>query len=660
MNPVAFPAFVERTLSNGAQVLVVENHEQPVVSLNVVIRGAGSTSDPDGKTGVADLTAALLRSGTKAKSSLEIAQIFDGIGAVTGASAGPDWASFSVTALKADIDAAWANAVEILVNPTFPADEFETQRKRSLTQLQVQLSQPAQLATRVFTTRVFGAHPYGRLTTTTSLRGITRDDLAAFHNTYYKPGNALVVIAGDVNPNEIIAKFEQHFAAWKGTGTQRPKFAAAPVSTGREIILVNKPGAVQAAFRIGHTIVPATHPDWPALTVAQQILGGGSKGWLFDILREQKGYTYGAYAFSAQRLDPGFFQMQGDVRNEVADSALQLFLELAEKIKNQPAPMSDLELAKAQLTGSFPLTIETPAQIASQVATARLLGQAKDHVQTWRQRLAAVTQADVQRVAKAHFRPENSIIVISGDANVLKPKLEKFGKITIVDEEGRPVTAGDVAPKPANVALDASTLKPMTLVYGVTFQNQPVAEMTSVVTREQVGGKDVVKGSSTTTGMMNATNQIVFEAKSFAPVSLSVQMQMGPQSMSQNLAFANGKVTGAVKGPMGDKTVSADAPAGTLLPGMDQFALMLTNFGANKEIRLPVFNAQSGTVSNFTAKVVGESKVTVPAGTFDVYELDVTGADGSMKVFVSKAVPQVIVKQEFAAQPVVMELKSIK
>jgi hypothetical protein len=323
-------------------------------------------------------------------------------------------------------------------------------------------------------------------------------------------------------------------------------------------------------------------------------------------------------------------------------------------------PMSDLELAKAQLTGSFPLTIETPAQIASQVATALLLGQAKDHVQTWRQRLAAVTQADVQRVAKAHFRPENSVIVISGDANVLKPKLEKFGKITIVDEEGRPVTAADVAPKPANVAIDASSLKPMTLVYGVNFQGQPVAEMTSVVTREQAGGKDVVKATSTTTGMMTANNEIIFEAKTFTPVSLSIQMQMGPQTMSQSLAFANGKITGSSKGPQGDKTVNADAPAGTLLPGMDQFALMLSNFAVNKEVRLPVFNAQSGTVSMFTAKVVGESKVTVPAGTFDVHELDVSGADGSMKVYVSKSAPQVIVKQEFAAQPVVMELKSVK
>ncbi len=660
MGAVAFPAFVERSLSNGAQVLVVENHEQPVVSVNIYMRGAGSTSDPDGKNGVADLTAALLRSGTKSKTSLQIAQTFDGMGAQTFANAGPDWASLSVTALKADIDVALAQAADMMVNAIFPADEFETQRKRTLTNLQVQLSQPAQLASRVFTTRVYGAHPYGDLNTTSSLRAISRDDLVNFYNTYYKPGNALVVIAGDVNPDEIIQKFEQNFAAWKGSSPARPKFASAPALGGREIVLVNKPGAVQAAFRIGHTIAPAPHADWPALVVAQQILGGGSKGWLFDILREKKGYTYGAYAGSAQRLDPGHFQMQGDVRNEVADSALQIFLDLHARMKNELVPAADLELAKAQLTGSFPLTIETPAQIAGQVASARLLGQAKDHVQTWRQRLAAVTAADVQRVAKAHYHPENAVIVISGDASVLQPKLEKFGKITIVDEEGRPVTAAAASPQPASVTIDASSIKPMTLVYGVQFQGNPVAENTMVVTRANVAGKAVVKVNSSTSGMMTATNDLVFEARTFTPVSWKMEMQMGPQTVSIDLAHANGKITGTSKLPQGEKVIDAPAPAGTMLAGMDQFALMLNNFGTTKEITLPIFNAQTGTVSNFTAKVVGESKVTVPAGTFEVYELDATGAEGGMKVFVSKTAPNVIVKQELSAQPVVMELKSVK
>lgn len=661
MGPVAFPPFVERSLSGGAQVLVVEHHEQPVVSVNIYIRGAGTTSDPEVKPGVAELTANLLRAGTANKSSLQIAQTFDAMGAQTSSNASADWSTFTVTALKADIDAALAQAAEIVMNPTFPAEEFETQRKRTLTNLQVQLSQPAQLASRVFTNRVYGAHPYGRLTTTTSLRGVTRDDLVNFHSTHYKPGNALVVIAGDVNPNDIIARFEKAFSGWTGRGPARPKFATAPVANTREIILVNKPGAVQAAFRIGHTIVPATHADWPALVVAQEILGGGSKGWLFETLREKKGFTYGAYAQSAMRLDPGHFQMWGDVRNEVADSALQLFIELAQQIKDKPVPAADLELAKAQLTGSFPLSIETPSQIAGQVATAMLVGQPKTHVQTWRQRLAAVTAADVQRVARAHFRPENSIIVISGDANVLHPKLEKFAKITLVDEEGRPVAAADAAPKAMSMKFDASGIKPMMATYAVIAQGNPIAEVTRTVTRQTVGGKDVIKATSVTTGMISGNGELIFEAKTLTPVSSNVSMQMGPQTMTQNLTFANGKITGKVSGPpQGDKDVNLDATAGTMLAGMDEFAYMVTDFGTTKNVSIPVFVAQTGSISPFSAKVTGESKVTVPAGTFDVYELDTVGAQGPARMYVTKAAPHMMVKLELQAQPVVFELKSMK
>ncbi|MGQ0814109.1 MAG: M16 family metallopeptidase [Gemmatimonadota bacterium] len=439
MGPVAFPAFAERTLKSGAQVLVVENHEQPVVSVAIYIRGAGETSDTDAKPGVASMTATLLDAGTATRTSKQIAETIEGMGASVNTSAGPDWATVNASMLKSDVDAVLAVIADILVNATYPADEVETERKRSLTDLQVSLSRPATLAQRQFLTHVFGPHPYGRLTTTPGLRAITRADLVAFHRTYYKPSNALIVVAGDVEPAAIAAKLEQHLAGWAGTTATRPTFASAPAVAQRAIILVNKPGAVQAAFRIGHTIVPATSPDWPALSVAQYILGGGSSGWLFDNLREKKGFTYGAYAQSVQRLDPGYFMMYGDVRNEVADSAFELFIDLGSKLRKEPVTAAELDLAKAYLTGNFPLTIETPQQIASQVAQSRLLGQARDHVQTWRQRLAAVSAADVQRVAIQYYNPENALVVVSGDASILKPKLEKFGKVTVVDEEGRTV-----------------------------------------------------------------------------------------------------------------------------------------------------------------------------------------------------------------------------
>ena len=563
MGPVAFPAFAEKTLTNGAQVLVVENHEQPVVSVAILIRGAGTTADADAKPGVAAMTAALLDAGTKTKTSRQIAETVEGMGATIFTSASGDWASLNANMLKSDVDAVLDVVADLLLNAAYPADEVETERKRTLTDLQVALSQPSRLAQRQFEMSVFGKHPYGRQMTTASVRSITRADLAAFHDVYYQPSNALIVVAGDVNPAETGAALEKHLAAWQGAGPARPQYAAAPVRTARGIVLVNKPGAVQASYRIGQTIVPATNPDWPALVVAQQILGGGSKGWLFDQLREKKGFTYGAYAQSTQRLDPGYWYMWGDVRNAVADSAMDVFLSLAQKLKSEPVPAADLELAKAWLAGSFPLTIETPTQIAGQVASARLLGQARDHVQTWRQRLAAVTAADVQRVAQKYLHPENALIVVSGDAAIIKPKLEKFGTIMVVDEEGRPVAAKAAAEPVQGPVIDASLLQPVTLVYGITSQGMEVAEATRSLAHETVAGKDIIKMTETTSGMVSGSSELRFEAKTFVPISSKSAQQFGGREMNSILTVTDGKVSGMVPmPPTGDSPLLTTWPKG--------------------------------------------------------------------------------------------------
>lgn len=660
MGPVAFPAFAERTLKNGAQVLVVENHEQPVVSINIYIRGAGQTADPDGKAGVAAAAATLLDAGTTTRTSKQIAETIEGAGANLNTNAGLDWATISSTMLKNDVDLVLGIISDILLNATYPAEEVETERKRALTDLQVALSRPATLAQRQFETRVFGAHPYGRVLTTAALRSITRDDIAAFQKANYKPSNALIVVAGDVNPADITAKLEQHLSGWTGTGPVRPKYPAAPALGAREIVLVNKPGAVQAAFRIGHTIVPATHPDWAALTVATRVLGGGSKGWLFDNLREKKGFTYGAYAAAAQRLDPGFFQMQGDVRNEVADSALDLFITLAKQLQEKPVPAEDLELAKSWIAGNFPLTIETPTQIAGQIAQSRLLGQPVDHVQTWRQKIAAVTAADVQRVAKAHMNPDQAVVIVSGDASILKPMLEHVANVTVVDEDGKPIAMSAPA-GPAPTGIDASALQPMTLQYTVLAQGNPIGELTRTITRATEKGIDVVKSKGSMSGMQTMNADLVFEAKTFAPISANMNMQAAGQEMTQVLSVSGGKVTGTLKTPQAPepKTIDAAFVEGTVLPGMDEFAIWLTDWSKTTELKINLFNPASGSVIPVTVKLAGEGTQKVAAGEFEVYELDMTTAQGAMKGYVRKAAPHILIKQEFVAAPIVVELKSL-
>lgn len=662
LSPVAFPPFVERTLSNGARVLIVENHEQPVASVNLYIKGAGSIADPEAKPGVADITASLIDAGTGKRTSKQIAEALEGLGVIEGTSASLEWANISTTMLKSDMDAVMDIVADFLMNPTYPADELDTYKKRLLTSLQVSLSQPATLAQRQFEMAVFGKHPYGRQQTTAGLRSITREDVVAFHQANYKPSNALFVVAGDVNPAEVTATLEKHFAAWKGTAPARPAYPSAPDRTQREIILVNKPGTVQASYRIGQTIVPATNPDWPALTVAQQILGGSSSAWLYKNLRDTKGFTYGAYSQSTQRIDPGYWYMWGDVRNAVADSALDMFIALAQQLKDKPVSPEDLDMAKGRLTGSFPLTIETPTQVAGQVATALLLGQGKEHVQTWRQRLGAVTAADVQNAARKYLRPENSLIVISGDAQVLKPKLERFGKITIVDEEGRPLADADTRPVTA-VAMDASSIQPATLVYGVTVAGMgEMAEMTRTITREIKNGKDVVRSKEATTGRQTGTSEVIFEAKTFKPLSASASMQMGGMEMNSMLTIENGKVSGMLKTPQAADPQMIDAafPEGAILQSMADYAIWITDLTPGKEAKFNMFNPATGTVIPISAQVTGESRQKVGAGEFDTYEVDLKLAQGSMKLYARKALPHIVVKQEFVGQPIVVELKSIK
>src|SRR5690606_22916088 len=216
LRPVELPAFHERTLSNGATVIIVENHEQPVVSLNLRLP-SGAKYDPVGKAGVAAFTASLLDKGTSTRSADEIAETIDFVGGSLSAGAGDDAISVGSSVLTAFLDTALVLMSDVVRNPTFPEREFETERQRTLSGLQASLGQPQYLAERQFFREVYGDHPYGAMPSPESVRAITRDDLVAFHAPHFRPGNALFVVAGDVQPDDIVQRLERHFGAWTGS-----------------------------------------------------------------------------------------------------------------------------------------------------------------------------------------------------------------------------------------------------------------------------------------------------------------------------------------------------------------------------------------------------------------------------------------------------------
>ena len=661
MKAVSFPEYHESTLSNGARVVVVEDHEQPIVTIDLRIK-SGAAYDPSGREGLAQATASMLNKGTATRDATEIAETIDFIGASLGLGAGEEWTSATATVLTEFLDTALEVMADVVIHPTFPDEEIEIERKRILTGLQVELSDPGAVSTRRFIRGIYGGHPYGNLPTVASIEAIERSDMVEFHRAYYRPDNSLFVVAGDVDSADIRRRLDRHFADWKPAAVEPVAMADPPRREDRIIRFYHKPGSVQAVIRMGHLMEPATDSDWPALDVAIRILGGGSQGWLYQTLREGKGYTYGAYASSAKRRDLGYFQAWAEVRNEVTDSSLAEIFSLLDRIRDEQVPAGDLELAVDFIVGSFPRQIETPQQVAGRVATSQIRGLPRNYLERYRTRVAAVDAAEVQRVAREHLQPDRALVVVVGDATEIYDKVSAFGSVELYDVEGNPITRADLEVKASDIVFDPSVIEPTTLVYTLSFQGNPVGEISNEVTRESMGGREVIRSHITGGGAMFTLEQeIVFDAETFAGIKNSTRQQMGGNSVTVDLVADGGRITGSFTGMDGQtKEVDAEVVDGTLLPGMDDFAIWLAPLGRSDEIKLPAFNVQSGNVYRLTVKVVGVTTVTVAAGEFEAYELEVSGGQGRAKIFARKAAPHYVLKQESAGQPVVVELKEIR
>ncbi|HSG49051.1 MAG TPA: pitrilysin family protein, partial [Longimicrobiales bacterium] len=315
LQEVEFPEFRELTLSNGARAVVVTNTEIPLVTVNLVIPG-GSAADPVGKEGAASMVAQLLTQGTSTRGHEEMAEAVDFLGATLGAGAGRDEISVTLGSLTGQLDEALALMADAVLDPTFPEDRLELLRTQNLSALQVALSQAATVASRAFIRSVYGDHPYGKLETPASLRALTRDDLAAFHREHFTPSSALFVVAGDITADEAVARLEGAFREWTGGSGATEAHPTVLDRAAPEVILVHKPGSVQAEVRVGHLLAEGDHPDWTSLAVANQVLGGTSASRLFQVLREEMGYTYGAYSSLGRARGQGTFQASMAVRNE--------------------------------------------------------------------------------------------------------------------------------------------------------------------------------------------------------------------------------------------------------------------------------------------------------------------------------------------------------
>jgi zinc protease len=434
--PLEFPAFTEFTLPNGLEVIHVPHHVQPVANLTLYLY-AGGADDPAEQAGRTSMAAQLLRQGTTTRTAEEISEAIEGVGGSLGAGADADFLAISSTVLADDLELAFDLVADVARRPTFPPDEVSLVVQRTLSGLRAQLGQPGEIARRRFVEAVYGqGHPYGTSPTPASVQAITRADLVRLHARVFRPDAAVLVVAGDVDLARARALAESHFGDWQAGAEERADIPAPADPGPTRIALVHRPGSVQATLHIGHLGTRPDEPDYFALQILNEVLGGGFTSRLMQRLRDELGWTYGAGSAFTQPRDVGIFSATTEVRTEVADSAIVEVLAQLRALRQEPMDREEMAAAVSYLVGSFPLTIQTAGQIAGQIARARLIGQPMEHITAYRERILQITPDDVTSAARRHVDPDRTVIVVVGDAAALLPRLSDIAPVTLYDVEG--------------------------------------------------------------------------------------------------------------------------------------------------------------------------------------------------------------------------------
>lgn len=424
---VRFPPYEVRTLSNGLRVVAVLHHEQPAVTMRLLV-GAGAAADPAGKGGTAGLVASLLDQGTATRTAQQIADQIDTIGGALGTGSGSDLTYVNTVVMKDSFGLAMDLLGDVVRNPSFSPDEIDRQKQQALSSLQVSANDPDYVASVVYGRLVYGSHPYGLPGSGTeeSLERITRDDLQAFHRRHFVPNNMILGIVGDVTSEEAFAAAERVFGGWPRGEVPVLPVPEPPPST-RRIVVIDKPDAVQTEIRVGQLAIPRKHPSYMAFDVAVKILGGEGANRLHRVLRSERGLTYGAEADTHAMKQAGDYVAETDTRTETTGEALRLMIEEFGKLPRQRVFERELSDAQAYLAGSFPLTIETPNEIATQVLNTVFYDLPMSDIPTYRERVQAVTPDDILRVSQQYIRPDRLSIVLVGNARAFVPQLRSVG-----------------------------------------------------------------------------------------------------------------------------------------------------------------------------------------------------------------------------------------
>lgn len=441
---VKLPRAQEASLANGLKVVLLPAHKVPTFNMQLVVL-SGGLSDKDDYRGLSSFTATLLREGTTKRASKDIAEQVDALGATLTANSGLSSMTSVVSTggLVENFDQTLDLFADVIRNPTFPQAEVDKFKTRTLSQLQLQRSIPQFLAIEQFQKAIYGNnHPAALVAPPAeSLKKLTTKDLAAFHSTYYRPNNAFIAIVGDVTLKEIMPKLEKAFGEWQKADVPAATIPQAPAQANAKIYLIDRPGSVQTVLQLGTLGIERTSPDYFAVLMADRVLGGGPSGRLFLNLREDKGYTYGAYSSFGGSKFRGTWTSSSEVRTDVTEGAMKEFMYELNRLRTETVPAEELENAKRAIIGSFALSLEQPGSLLQNIITQKLYDLPADYWDTYPQKVSAITAADVQKAAQKYIDMDHLQVVAVGDAAKAREILTKYGKVELYDAEGKLVAA---------------------------------------------------------------------------------------------------------------------------------------------------------------------------------------------------------------------------
>ena len=448
---ITLPKPVVKKLPNGLTVLILERHKLPTINMTLWVK-SGALDDPKDMPGLASFTADMLREGTAKRTSEQIATEVDSLGATLGATAdfGQSYTVVNASGLVSSADKLMDLMSDVVINPTFPADELTKYKARKSAEVEDQHSRPDFLAQEKLMKVLYGDFPASVVSPTeASISGTTSDALKKFHDANYAPNNAILAIAGDLTLADADAMVQKYFGGWQKRVVQKAPLPPVPTPGARKVYLVNRPGSVQANLFFGGLTIKRTDPEFPSLAVMNRIFGGGAASRLFIDLREEKSLTYGAYSFTRTEIYPGPIIGLTQVRNAVTDEAMKALMDNVELIDKEPVKDAELNDAKHAIVGSFALTLEQPQTLLNLALTQNYYGLPPTYWDDYPKMIAAVTPDMVQKAAQKFLDPDHLQFVCVTDATAagnaekqaVKDLLPKYGPVDF-SEASKPPAPG--------------------------------------------------------------------------------------------------------------------------------------------------------------------------------------------------------------------------